>query len=912
MILSLRILGCTLFVDYYQYWGKVDKSDDSKYHLLVYHCLDVAAVANQYLLRFPWLLDGFAQSLGFEREFTQQLLVFLIALHDLGKFSEHFQHKVPSVRAALGQPEPKGSSRYHHDVCGQALWEKELSQIFTPKFLGDSKRYCQALNGLMQATTGHHGKPTTPQDCTLKNNFTDANKMAANEFCHAIFELIFFQPLAKNLSLDPYQVAEQVKKASWWLAGFTMLSDWLGSKADLFPYEKNIISLDNYWLYANQKAINALNHVGLVNPILHPQKIFSDLFSNIALPSSLQRSVMDLSIQPENQLFILEDLTGAGKTEAALFLCYRLMQEKLGNGFYIALPTMATANAMYDRVKDIYPLFFQNANELSCVLAHGKSQHDTFFQQTISEEKNLYDEEDNASARCNAWFADNRKKALLAPIGIGTVDQALQAILQNKHQALRLIGLYRKILIVDEVHACDAYMFELLKTLLMFHAASGGSAILLSATLPQKMRSQLMETFYQGRYGVDEPLTTSIDNRYPLITQLHGETVVTKTVTPSSHAKSTLQVESIYELDKVMLQINKSIEKNYCVCWIRNTVSDAIESYQSLKAQYPDRDITLFHSRFSLADRLRIEKKLLSDFGKKSCPATRTAKIVIATQVIEQSLDLDFDVMITDLAPIDLIIQRAGRLQRHIRLERDLARTLYIYGPPPDNNCESDCYKKIFEKGAFVYDNHQQLWLTAKLLQDHPLIDLYQDSRKLIEGVYGESDLIPPPRLQKIADKSEGRHQGDRAMADLVRLNFKEGYSSATGSWWDEQFCPTRLGEKNVLVYLAVLSDQQLVPLFPDDPDPWAMSAIQLRQSWFGWKDKEFEGTEWLMPSDPELRSLVTLAKESLPDKGKWSYLIALQKNDKESYQADLQVTLEAGPKLLTVIYDPQYGLTKT
>ena len=264
----------------------------------------------------------------------------------------------------------------------------------------------------------------------------------------------------------------------------------------------------------------------LEQPSIAPLQSIESLFPFIKQPTPLQHYALTEPLTDQPQLFILEDVTGAGKTEAALVLAHRLMMQGLAEGLYIALPTMATANAMYKRLGDVYRKFYQASNNPSLILAHGARELSKDFQDSVilatqqtPDSDYLHggkeeDQELSATAYCNAWLADSRKKALLADVGVGTLDQALLAVLPSRHQSLRLLGLARNVLLVDEVHAYDSYMQKLLDALLEAHARQGGSVILLSATLPQTMREKLVKAFHKG-LEQDEP-RLSDPAQYPL------------------------------------------------------------------------------------------------------------------------------------------------------------------------------------------------------------------------------------------------------------------------------------------------------------------------------------------------------------------------------------------------------------
>jgi len=200
------------------------------------------------------------------------------------------------------------------------------------------------------------------------------------------------------------------------------------------------------------------------------------------------------------QIYLLEDVTGSGKTEAAMMLAYRMMEQGLAEGFFIGMPTMATANAMYKRLVEVNQKLFPDMGGAALIHAHNKLMEEfaaPILPVGVPEQDHAQIDE-TASVRGSSWLADNNKSALLILAGIGTIDQALLAVLHSKHQSLRLLGLSNKVLIVDEVHACDAYMQGVLEILLEFHARAGKPAILLSATLPIRMKQALLTAYAKG------------------------------------------------------------------------------------------------------------------------------------------------------------------------------------------------------------------------------------------------------------------------------------------------------------------------------------------------------------------------------------------------------------------------------
>nr|WP_305891034.1 CRISPR-associated helicase Cas3' [Methylomonas sp. WSC-7] len=615
--------------------------------------------------------------------------------------------------------------------------------------------------------------------------------------------------------------------------------------------------LADYWqTIALPEAEQAL--AGLPKPPLAGQfQTVQTLFPFIQQPTPLQQYAVDEPLTDQPQLFILEDVTGAGKTEAALILAQRLIANGLAQGLYIGLPTMATANAMYQRLGKVYRGFYQPAEQPSLVLAHGARELSQAFRDSVllSEQhhadadyqtgKNPDEQELSATAYCNAWVADSRKKALLADVGVGTLDQALLAVLPARHQSLRLLGLANKILLVDEVHAYDSYMQKLLSALLQAHARQGGSAILLSATLPQNLREKLVAAFQRG---LDLPVPNLSDPAaYPLATHVPAQQTETPIDTPIDtrpEVKRTVKVARLDSQDEVIDKILQANQQGQCVCWIRNTVKSAREAYQRLLGSgVPAEQLSLFHSRFAMIDRQTIENRTLQIFGETSSHASRKGQILIATQVVEQSLDLDFDVLISDLAPIDLLIQRAGRLRRHIRdvlgnrqRETDAEDgrgipVFYLYSPAPNEDAASDWLKTDHAGTQAVYPHVGQLWLSARLLEKAAGFSMPDDARDLIEGVYSDEaqDQIPES-LQQASLQAEGKDMMQKGMADLNVLKLDKGYTRKSSDDWDEETrIPTRLTEEeSISVVLAVLSGSQLKPYADAKQYAWAMSTIKL------------------------------------------------------------------------------------
>ncbi|HFD80307.1 MAG TPA: CRISPR-associated helicase Cas3', partial [Gammaproteobacteria bacterium] len=547
--------------------------------------------------------------------------------------------------------------------------------------------------------------------------------------------------------------------------------------------------------YALPTAREAVAAAGILPPPVRPLEQPRKLFDYLETPTPLQQACLDLPIEAEPQLFILEDVTGAGKTEAALILAARLMAAGQGQGVYIGLPTMATANAMYDRMRKVYRRLYQPGEARPSLILSHSARHlsDTFRQSLLTAQADnpRYGDEESIVAQCNRWLADNRKKALLADVGIGTIDQALLAVMPARHQSLRLLGLVGKVLILDEVHAYDAYTSEPLKRLIGFHAALGGSVILLSATLTSKQRADLIGAFQCRKQATPE----STD--YPLLTQANArDIIVEKAVTTRASVARQVCVRLHHDETGLLEEIRAAVMAGQCICWIRNTVHDAREAWRALQeSDWVENDkLHLFHSRYALTDRLCIEQEMLARFGKGSTPEQRRGQVLIATQVVEQSLDLDFDRMISDLAPIDLLIQRAGRLHRHQRGERGTP-VLDVFTPEPTEEPQADWYKALFPKAQYVYPDTLVLWRTARLLAEKGGWKMPDDARDLLEPVYDDEGPIPAGLIDAKTEV-DGETHAERDAGRFASLQLDAGYRR-NQRWDEEARIATRLGDES-------------------------------------------------------------------------------------------------------------------
>ncbi|MBF0213538.1 MAG: CRISPR-associated helicase Cas3' [Magnetococcales bacterium] len=877
--------------NYLTYWGKVAPVDSAalaEWHALVCHALDVAAVGHVLLHTNRHLQRAMAELFEGDAEQLIEWVVFFLALHDVGKFSESFQNLHPDLLYSLQGVKSQKGYGLRHDSLGYLLWRMEMESLVVELLTGETMRAgvrrsrSHPFGMWASAVTGHHGLPPQMKGSDSYDGhrlFSDRDRQAARSFVQDLAALLLTG--SRELPSDAHA---RFKRSSWWLAGVVVVADWLGSSRSHFPFQERVESLSEYWQQTLSRAEKAVRDAGLLATGSRSMQPFSTLFPALgeSSPTPMQQAAAQVELGQGARLFILEDQTGAGKTEAAMLLVHRLLAQGDAAGFYLALPTMATANAMYERLAPFYRRLFQEVPPPSLVLAHGARDLSMQFRQSLCAgvEANgslECDEVGEAGAHCVAWMADSRKKALLAQAGVGTIDQALLSVLESRHQALRLVGLFGKVLVVDEVHANDAYMHRILRTLLEFHAASGGSAILLSATLPQSMRQELVNGFVTGM-DTSVPAPKLNQRAYPLLTRVtRNEGVLEQAIAPRAGASRRVKVAWERERSEVVRRIVEAAGSGQAVCWVCNTVSDARAAYRDLLEWLSAERLTLFHARFAMGDRLAIEQRILNAFGATSTADQRCGRVVVATQVVEQSLDLDFDLLVSDLAPIDLLLQRAGRLRRHVR-RRDGARgsgtderagepTLWIHGPSPDGPVRVDWYAAVFPQGARVYEDHARLWLSARLLVDRGGFTVPDEARALIEGVYG-TELHPVPEaLEKSRDRAQAARYANSAQAGFSVVKRMEGYAPRSGDWWSEANTPTRLGEPESTLRLARWNEQSgtLTPWCAGSM-PWELSQVKMRrchaQAEAVWEDR--------------LSAAVRALRQEWKDGGRWILMLPM------------------------------------
>jgi CRISPR-associated endonuclease/helicase Cas3 len=664
------------------------------------HCLNVGCVA-EALLSAP--LAGAAT---------------LAALHDVGKVSPGFQRKCESWLVQQGLRDRALSECWSMMEPDHA----KVSELTVRGLLGKSK-----LHPWAAALGAHHGWiKFIPR--WLRVPWEDERRRLAEELVRE------FGPL-------PDQPPHENQAFLWFVAGLITVADWIGSDEQQFPDEAGLSMAGR-----RARARSALGAIGWKIASARQLGGFAELFPHIAQPNSLQTAVVESVHDPG--VYIIEGPMGCGKTEAALAAAHQLIAEGKATGLYFALPTQVTSNRIHLRVQPFVERISKEPADVR--LAHGASWLIQSESPPALRPADPADKESQEHVRAGrSWFASS-KRALLTPFGVGTIDQALLGVVAAKHFFVRQFGLAGKVVVLDEVHTYDLYTSTLIDVLVQRLRDLNCTVLILSATLTTTRRQQLL--------GVNEgePLSEA----YPLLSASGSPHVEVECEPPDPKSV----VVRFVEPDALIDAILERASHGQCVLWIRNTVDDAQECYRSLKAASCEGgpEIGLLHSRFPFFRREQLEADWMERLGKDSQNRPHRC-VLVSTQVAEQSVDIDADLLVTDLAPTDMLLQRIGRLWRHER-DRPLEwrPEVWVREVPLNDNelfeASARELKTALGKSAKVY---QPYVLIRSLMQwrGRKSITLPGDLRGVLEATYVNPTAAEPTSWRELRDELEKQKQ---------------------------------------------------------------------------------------------------------------------------------------------------------
>ena len=618
--------------------------------------------------------------------------------------------------------------RHGHGKAGYDVFVKFYDELLGIKEKDDD--ILDLWKPWIAAVTGHHGVIPSSEDWTkpfVEKLVIDHDKQARREWFDALSTLFSINNLGDLAlpNLRPGAVA--------FIAGFCSVADWVASDDLFVQWSVEPMPLREYSQKAviHYREIEVLRKKGLVAPAISAYAGIETLLSDNHKPRQIQTIIDD--ILPDPGLSIIEGPTGSGKTEAALAAAWKLIAAGHADSIVFALPTQATANAMLERLQIIAPLLFPKG-DTNLVLAHGNARFNPIFANIkAARRSDAIRNGDEGSVQCAEWISSSRKRVFLGQVGVCTIDQVLLAVLPVRHNFVRSFGVMKSVLIVDEVHAYDRYMYGLLEEVIKRQKIAGGSIILLSATLPANQKKELFDAWEQSAGNAIET-----DAPYPLISRISLNNAISFSKVEQSEMPSerTVQIERV---DSKNLDPNESIierlftsaKSGAIVAVVCNLVQSAQRTAFKLRELSAGHEVSIdiFHGRYRFKDRQKKEKIANDYYGKK---AERShGRVLVATQVVEQSLDLDFDWLVTQLCPIDLLFQRMGRLHRHDRkrpagFDTPLCTILSTGGDG-------------FGLHEYIYQDVAVLWRTRELLKRKNNKIVFPEAyRECIEEVYGK------------------------------------------------------------------------------------------------------------------------------------------------------------------------------
>lgn len=624
---------------------------------------------------------------GYPREEEMPAIAdWLAALHDIGKVTAAFQDKIyRAIGPSPWEESPNAGTPddANHAKYSQILLKKEFGRIFA------------GMAGC------HHG---AAQKLGLGD--TEENEALGGPEWVPLRETLI-QELKQTLDLPDCDFKNIPREKINVIVGAVILADWISSGMDL-PFGGTLpdeVAIRDAVVKAGFTPFQLSRHFG-----------FTDIFP--FQPNELQKTAFS-AITP-GCIAVIESGMGSGKTEAALYGALKVLEEKGANGIYFAMPTCLTSRKIFDRLNDqflkkIFPSVDGKGQE--AILIHGNSWLEWNLKKTP-------DDSGSTNSNPDSWF-QSKKRALLAPFGAGTVDQALLSVVNRRHRTLRSFALAGKVVILDEVHSYDAYTTTLIQSLIRDLHNHGATVLILSATLTKQSLRELL-------INPDFEQTRSL--AYPLVT-VQDSTSVREYPVPSVESKQ-VKIRTVSNDREIVGEALERAQNGEQVLWIENTVQGAQDRYKAFATYASGIELGLIHSRFPEFHREETERHWVDLLGKNGAKErSRKGRILVATQILEQSVDVDADFLVTQLAPADMVFQRIGRLWRHpvlnsVRPKTAECQAVILY--PEDYRDPSKLIKNpiVLPYDAYCMFRSFEVW------KDKTSVCLPADIRPILEEVY--------------------------------------------------------------------------------------------------------------------------------------------------------------------------------
>lgn len=665
------------------------------------------------------------------------LLRWLAGVHDVGKLTPAFACQVPALADVMHDKgldlrnPPANRRALPHGLAGQAELERFLLG------LGWGRKVAQSYSIVVGS---HHGVPPTRSESQSAPH--QRALLGEGQWISSRDELMLHVTKSVGVlgRLPQWQRIALPVTVQALLTAAVIVSDWIASNQDLFPLDSARVS--------SVAAVEAWEVLGLPAPWRPSARLSgTELFrARFDLPAGagvrpLQAECVRVAERmPVAGLMIVEAPMGEGKTEAAL-LAAEILARRFGfGGVFVALPTMATSNAMFDRVRE----WAQRLPDAvgSMFLAHGKAALNSSFSELRHKGfASIGVDCGDSGVAAHSWYVG--KKGPLANVVVGTIDQVLRAALKTRHVMLRHLALANKVVIVDEVHAADSYMSTYLARCLEWLGAYRVPVLLLSATLPPAQRISLVDAYSRGASGGNPAVAAVTAETYPSVT------VWPPGVDPAPVPASGRSIEVVSEwiaddLAGVVAVVRDALAGGGVAGIVCNTVARAQQMFTALSEDpgFAEDELLLVHSRFVASHRAALEARLRAALGPPSKAVRPGRFVLVGTQVIEQSLDIDVDLLITDLAPMDLLLQRIGRLHRHVRPDRPSRVTLPRC---PIRGVDRTSAVPVPGKGSVAVYGAARLLRAAAVLEGRsdPVIRIPDEVPQLVAGAYAETVVCP-------------------------------------------------------------------------------------------------------------------------------------------------------------------------
>ncbi|WP_034285591.1 CRISPR-associated helicase Cas3' [Schaalia suimastitidis] len=775
------------------FWAKSGGSGQNVWLPVYQHLMDASDVAgllfdrylsqhHRDLLALPW--EG-------DQKKARTSLIFFAGVHDVGKISLEFccQHSpLAQFVRDLGIEVPE-----RRDLPNR----KDLPHGYASHFaiieaITAGGGHLSRAEQWAATAAVHHGRYPNVDQMTVAHStysFGFGSKTQEPRWDNARQEVVRWMACRSGFPITECSGTDLPKLPIASAAAYAsaiVMADWIASNETWFP----LLSCDERHqpltdAEQKERVATGWRYADMPTPLKVPVTEVSDAkeayrdrfgWGEEVTPTCTQIRAVEIARECNPDMMIVEAPPGSGKTELAFMVAEEIMRQRHLQGVMVALPTQATTDAMYERSRKwLASLLHELPQRIDLHLAHGKNLLNESFVKLLDSGRSpvqIYDEDEvkyKKGLHASAWMA-GRWRATLSPVVIGTIDQILLTSLKARHVLVRHLGLMGKVVIIDEVHAADTYMQTYLKGALTWLGMYRVPVVLLSATLPHERKVELLAAYQSGRVGSSAEATPELPSGYPSITWLHENGSIAETEQTAgveTHTPKYIRLAGGTSVESLVDILEDKVNNGACAVVIRNTVKSAQETYAAVCERMGTERVTLMHSRFLSCDRVTKDLDLLQRFGRDGARPTN-GHVVVSTQVIEQSLDVDFDVMVTDPAPMDLVLQRIGRLHRHQRKNRPIGcerPQCYILA-------ETDAVPWCYDRGTdAVYGAHKVLRFLA-ILSENPegiVVEKIADFETLTQRAYS-SCRVGPDEWQGVMDAA-AQELVDKTQQAIAKAN---------------------------------------------------------------------------------------------------------------------------------------------